>query len=82
MYNLQSGMRRQSFPPRVTPAQARKAKIQQLKELEDGLYEDPAPRPELAKHTKAVTGLMVDSINTTVISCGLDGKLKVSPQDT
>ncbi|OGE54813.1 hypothetical protein PENARI_c005G10802 [Penicillium arizonense] len=28
------------------------------------------------KHTKAVTGLMVDSLNRTVVSCGLDGKVK------
>ncbi|KAF9885124.1 hypothetical protein FE257_000701 [Aspergillus nanangensis] len=28
------------------------------------------------KHTKAVTGLMVDGLNQTVISCGLDGKVK------
>lgn len=28
------------------------------------------------KHTKAVTGLMIDSLNRTVVSCGLDGKVK------
>ncbi|OJJ35746.1 hypothetical protein ASPWEDRAFT_40984 [Aspergillus wentii DTO 134E9] len=33
-------------------------------------------KTEEAKHTKAVTGLMVDGLNQTVISCGLDGKVK------
>lgn len=28
-------------------------------------------------HTKAVTGLAIDSLNRNVVSCGLDGKLKV-----
>lgn len=30
------------------------------------------------KHTKAVTGIVVDSLNKTVISSGADGKVKVS----
>lgn len=30
------------------------------------------------KHTKAVTGLAIDNLNRMVISCGLDGKVKVS----
>lgn len=72
MYNLQSGMLRQSFPPRLTPAQAKKAKLQRLADGEDNLEEE---KPK--NHTKAVTGLMVDNLNTTVVSCGLDGKIKV-----
>lgn len=30
------------------------------------------------KHTKAVTGIVVDSLNKTVISSGADGNVKVS----
>jgi U3 small nucleolar RNA-associated protein 21 len=29
------------------------------------------------KHTKAVTGLALDALNRTAVSCGLDGKVKV-----
>ncbi|EGE85260.1 SnoRNA binding protein [Blastomyces dermatitidis ATCC 18188] len=79
MYNLQSGMHRQSFPARVTPAQARKLKIMQLDEMDDmetGASGKRGFQMGEGKHTSAVTGLMVDALNTTVISCGLDGKVK------
>lgn len=69
MYNLQSGIRRQSYPPRATPAQARKLQLQRA-------AGQAGSRQNQGKHTKAVTGLMIDGLNTTVISCGLDGKLK------
>ncbi|OJD14390.1 hypothetical protein AJ78_05265 [Emergomyces pasteurianus Ep9510] len=79
MYNLQSGMHRQSFPARISPAQARKLKMMQLDEMDDletaGSGNKGFQMGE-GKHTSAVTGLMVDSLNTTVISCGLDGKVK------
>ncbi|KAJ5469430.1 hypothetical protein N7539_009048 [Penicillium diatomitis] len=61
MFNMQSGQHRQSFPP---PApKSRKARV-------------PVADRSADKHTKAVTGLMVDNLNRTVISCGLDGKVK------
>ncbi|DAA77989.1 TPA_exp: Uncharacterized protein A8136_5692 [Trichophyton benhamiae CBS 112371] len=72
MYNLQSGIRRQSFPPRLTPAQAKKAKLQRLVDGD----ENELDKKKSAKHTKAITGIVVDSLNTTVVSCGLDGKVK------
>lgn len=83
MYNLQSGMHRQSFPARVTPAQARKLKMMQLDEMSDLVTGSSGKRSFQmgeGKHTSAVSGLMVDALNTTVISCGLDGKVKVRPQ--
>lgn len=55
MYNLQSGLRRQRFPPVASKGN---------KSVASG-------------HTKAVTGLAIDSLNRNVVSCGLDGKLKV-----
>ncbi|ODH50486.1 hypothetical protein GX48_03447 [Paracoccidioides brasiliensis] len=79
MYNLQSGMHRQSFPARVTPAQARKLKMLQLdgmEELGTGKSQNRGFQMGEGKHTSAVTGLMVDALNTTVISCGLDGRVK------
>lgn len=76
MYNLQSGVRRQRFPSALTPAQARKLKLGLAaasyasadSPLKYGLGE--------GKHTKAVTGLMVDALNETVISSSLDGRIK------
>lgn len=64
MYNMQSGQHRQSFPARQP---ASRSKINAL-----------ATATGSSKHTKAVTGLMVDSLNRTVVSCSLDGKVKVS----
>lgn len=62
MFNLQSGLHRQSFPARGPKSRAMKMQLNN----------------ENAKHTKSVTGLMIDNLNRTVISCGLDGKVKVS----
>ncbi|CAG8934070.1 unnamed protein product [Penicillium salamii] len=62
MYNMQSGQHRQSFPARQP---ASRSKINAL-----------ATATGSSKHTKAVTGLMVDSLNRTVVSCSLDGKVK------
>lgn len=77
MFNLQSGMHRQRFPSRLTPAQARKLKMQHSStESEDRSEGTGKYGPGEGKHTKAVTGIMVDSLNRTVISCGLDGKIK------
>ncbi|OJD22740.1 hypothetical protein ACJ73_05910 [Blastomyces percursus] len=79
MYNLQSGMHRQSFPARITPARARRLKVMQLDEMDDletGTSGKRSFQMGEGKHTSAVTGLMVDALNTTVISCGLDGKVK------
>ena len=71
MFNLQSGLHRQRYPSKLTPAQARKLKIQQA----GGGVAKPF-HPGLGKHKKAVTGLIVDSLNKNVISCSLDGKIK------
>lgn len=74
MYNLQSGMHRQRFPPRLTKQQAKQAQQDDAaKRGKDG----QAWARGYGKHTAAVTGLHVDSLNRTVISSGLDGKIKV-----
>ncbi|KAK4189303.1 Utp21 specific WD40 associated putative domain-containing protein [Podospora australis] len=80
LFNLQSGKHRQRFPSRLTPAQLRQLKMQQLRNL-DKANELQARAtktfaPGTGRHTQAVTGLVVDSLNKTVISCGLDGKIK------
>ncbi|KAL2148544.1 hypothetical protein VTH82DRAFT_2098 [Thermothelomyces myriococcoides] len=80
MYNLQSGRHRQRFPSRLTPAQLRQLKMQQLKALDDvNKLQSMAQKtfaPGTGRHTKAVTGIVVDSLNRAVISCSLDGKIK------
>lgn len=66
VFNLQSGQHRQCFP-------ARGLKSRRTGEL--GLAN--GSQEKNIGHTKAVTGLVVDSLNRTAISCGLDGKVKV-----
>lgn len=80
MYNLQSGLHRQRYPSRLTPAQARLVKIQQLKQLDDvtqlQMRNEHKFTPGTGRHTRAVTGIVIDSMNKTVISCSLDGTIK------
>ena len=77
MFNLQSGIHRQKFPAALTPVQAKRMRALQA----EGKNFRPADGSKKfyigeGKHRKAVTGLMVDSLNRAVFSCGLDGKLK------
>lgn len=74
MFNLQSGILRQRFPPPLTAGQAKKLKSAHR---DSGTGQGPKLLgPDEVKHKKAITGLMVDSLNRTVVSCGLDGKIK------
>ena len=76
MFNLQSGIQRQKFPSTITPGQARKLKLglAVASHTPDGT---PLKHgPGVGKHRKAVTGIAVDSLNRTVMSCSLDGKIK------
>ena len=77
MFNLQSGIHRQEFPSALTPSQARRLKALQI-ESETAHSATGSRKFHIGegKHRQAVTGLMVDSLNRTVFSCGLDGKLK------
>lgn len=73
MFNLQSGIHRQSFPARLTAAQVKKLRVQELIDEEQGIKRI---LPGRGKHTSTVTGLMVDPLNRFIVSCGLDGKIK------
>lgn len=66
VFNMQSGLHRQSFPSKLSKSRNLKSKI------------STASREGEWKHTKEVTGLMINALNQTVVSCGLDGKVKVS----
>ncbi|KAL2866800.1 rRNA-processing protein UTP21 [Aspergillus lucknowensis] len=65
MFNMQSGLYRQSYPPQKT-------KTMSTFESQTSTWKVK----KSVKHTKAVTGLAVDGLNRTVVSCGLDGKVK------
>lgn len=80
MYNLQSGLHRQRFPSKLTPAQARQVRIQQLRQADDvvSLHAE-GRRKYLAgtgRHSRAVTGIVVDSMNKHLVSCSRDGTIK------
>jgi len=73
MFNLQSGILRQKFPSSLTPAQARKLR------MGHAVGGNAGPRKFAlgeGRGQKPVTGLMVDGLNRTLISCSLDGKIK------
>lgn len=74
MFNLQSGIHRQRFPSALTPRQAQKLKSMHA----SGDFDPTSQRFATGegKHKKAISGLMIDALNRTVISCGLDGKIK------
>ncbi|KAI9782568.1 MAG: hypothetical protein M1839_004812 [Geoglossum umbratile] len=77
MFNLQSGLLRQRFPARLTPAQAKKAKLQKARDaVTDNSHNPRRFGLGEGKHSKSVSGLAVDGLNRIVISCGLEGKLK------
>lgn len=74
MFNLQSGILRQRFPSTLTSGQAKKLKATHaVGAIDDGPKHFGMGE---GKHKKAVTGLVVDTLNRKVISCGLDGKVK------
>ncbi|KAI2626201.1 WD domain-containing protein [Xylaria nigripes] len=80
MFNLQSGLHRQRFPSKLTPAQARQVKMQQARQADTVVQLQARTSsgflPGTGKHMKAVTGIVVDSMNHHVISCSLDGRVK------
>ncbi|GAW24733.1 hypothetical protein ANO14919_143250 [Xylariales sp. No.14919] len=80
MFNLQSGLHRQRFPSKLTPAQARQVKMQQARQADTVMQLQARTSSKFlagtGKHVKAVTGIVVDSMNHLVISCSLDGRIK------
>ncbi|KAF5865828.1 hypothetical protein ETB97_001894 [Aspergillus alliaceus] len=65
MFNMQSGLYRQSFP------------IRGLKNnIKSSASSFVSPNRNSLKHSKAVTGVAIDGLNQTIVSCGLDGKVK------
>ncbi|KAF2458009.1 Utp21 specific WD40 associated putative domain-containing protein [Lineolata rhizophorae] len=77
VFNLQSGLHRQRYPPRLTPKQAQRLRAH-LASKGENLLEGEAQKFErgMGRHSKAVNGLAVDPLNRTLMSGGADGKLK------
>ncbi|KAI9845588.1 MAG: hypothetical protein M1837_004685 [Sclerophora amabilis] len=78
-FNLQSGIHRQKFPARLTPVQAKKLQLEELERYGTGFNTKLGMTKSLpghGRHTKAVTGLAVDSTNRILISCSMDGFVK------
>lgn len=79
MFNLQSGIQRQKFPSPITASHARNLRMQEAsssKELNEDGNKAPKYIPGRGKHERAISGLIVDDLNRTVISCSLDGRIK------
>lgn len=80
MFNLQSGVHRQRFPSKFTPSQARQVRLQQLRQADDVAHFQASNGrrflPGTGRHTKAVTGVVVDAMNKNIVSCSADGKIK------
>ncbi|CAL3967911.1 unnamed protein product [Diplocarpon coronariae] len=77
-FNLQSGQRHKRFPAKLNKAQAIKVKHQLQLQAERSVGEpEPGTFPiGLGKHRKSVTGVVIDQLSKTLISCSLDGKVK------
>jgi len=80
VYNLQSGRHKQRFPSKLTPAQLRQIKLQQVRVLDKVNQLEARLKtsftPGTGRHTAAITGLVIDPLNQSVISCSLDGRIK------
>ena len=67
MFNLQSGIHRQRFPPRLKNAEIKKLKQQALND------ETTVSKP--SGHRQEITGLVVDNLNQNLVSTSLDGSI-------
>nr|POF03938.1 u3 small nucleolar rna-associated protein 21 like [Quercus suber] len=76
-FNLQSGIHRQRFPARLTPTQAKQLKLDVQRNVlsVEGEGKKQFYRGQ-GKHSGAVIGLAIDSLNKNLVSAGGDGKIK------
>lgn len=66
MFNMQSGLHRQQFPSRSSRFTIRNPSSNSGRGTTG------------EKHNKGISGLMIDALNQTVVSAGLDGRIKVT----
>ncbi|KAG9772093.1 U3 small nucleolar RNA-associated protein 21-like protein [Exophiala dermatitidis] len=69
MFNLQSGAHRQRYPPRLPPSQVKAMKLQQQ------TPSDAVVASSARGHRDAITGIIVDNLNRTMVSTSLDGSI-------
>lgn len=74
MWNMQSGRERRSFALTGSPPGDTKSKI--IATSKTGKAKEKAKAP--VRSMQAITGLVTDALNTTVIASTLEGKLYVS----
>lgn len=67
MYNLQSGIHRQRFPPKLSPADTKRWRLRQLQNGDQSVNQG---------HHGTITGITVDSVNQSMVSCSLDGSIR------
>lgn len=67
MFNLQSGGHRQRFPPKLKAGQAKQLKLGQMSAEQVAKFQ--------RGHSDAITGIVVDSMNQTVVSASLDNRV-------
>jgi len=67
MFNLQSGIHRQRYPPRPSPSKMKLLKSQASPS--DQSFDMPHG------HRDAITGVVVDNLNQTMVSSSLDGSI-------
>ncbi|ETV90828.1 hypothetical protein, variant [Aphanomyces invadans] len=72
LYNMQSGEKRGSFPTAATAA----PKLIKALTMPGASYVQKPDDSLGDKHTAAVTGVVVDALNETVVSTSLDGHVK------
>ncbi|KAI9726180.1 MAG: hypothetical protein M1828_001853 [Chrysothrix sp. TS-e1954] len=79
MHNLQSGLHRQRYPARLTPAQARRLELEKARNsnTDHSTSGQGGRSTGRGKHASAIKGLHVDNLNRTLISCSVDGIIKV-----
>lgn len=77
-FNLQSGVQRQRFPPRLTAQQAKALKMKTSQSNID--TDSEAGRAQYflgqGRHSAPITGLAVDNLNRTLCSADADARIK------
>lgn len=67
MFNLQSGIRRQQFPPKLNFAQTKSLQLQSPQERSNNTA---------IGHQERITGITVDGLNQYVVSCSIDRSIR------
>ncbi len=67
MYNLQSGIHRRKFPPKPSPVDVKQLRLRQLRNDTESADQG---------HHGSISGITVDALNQSMVSCSLDGSIR------